>query len=391
MNRFIVYMLAFGVFFVGTAEMVVAGILNEIAGDLHISIALAGQLITAFSLAFAIGTPIVVALTSRIDRKKLLIGSLAVFIVGSFFSFVSSTYTMLVVSRVIVGVSAGVYIVVAMGSITKLVPPEKLGSSISLIPLAFGLALTLGVPIGIVVSNWWSWSLVFALLGLASFLVMLGLMRLLPQIEGDAPVPFLKQFSVLTNPFVVSGLFFSLFINMSNSTLLTYVTPFLTNVFHLGTSQVGGVMLIFGIVGMLGSRLGGYGADRWGTVRTIVVSVAITVVSLAFLPLFAAPLIVGLMLIIFWMLSLFIGSPALQTYFVQQAPQSANLILSLNTSVVHVGIALGAAAGGMFVNTASTVLYHPWGASILAILGLLVGAVSFSRVRRKHAQMKMQS
>lgn len=75
-------------------------------------------------------------------------------------------------------------------------------------------------------------------------------------------------------------------------------------------------------------------------------------------------------------------APGVQAYFIQQAPQSANLVLGLNISIIHLGLALGAGAGGMIVNTASTVVYHPMIASFTYALGLAMAVVSFSMRKR---------
>ncbi len=383
MNRVNVYLLALGAFLVGTAELVVAGILNVIADDLRISIALAGQLITAYSLAFAIGTPILVAFTSRMARKKLLVLSLAIFIIGCLASWGSTDYPILMVSRLILGVSAGVYTVVAVSSVAKLVPADKMGSAIGMIALGFGSAMALGVPIGIAISHWWSWQVIFVGLGVLSLLIMLALIRLLPHVEGDAPVSWKQQFTVLANPVIVSGLLISLFLCMSNSIMLTYLAPFLQTVLQLNTSDLGIMMFALGIFGVIGSRLGGFGADKWGSVRMISFTLAICAVSLAVLPVMTASLAVGLALITIWFSAIFMNAPALQTYFIQQAPQSSNLVLSLNLSIIHVGLAIGAGAGGVVVDATSTVLYHPWMASGAVAFGLAAALVSFM-LRKRH-------
>ncbi|OMI24531.1 MFS transporter [Bacillus haynesii] len=384
MKNLSLYLLGLGAFLTGTAELVVAGILNIIANDLNISIALAGQLITAYSLAFAIGTPILVSLTSRMERKKLIIISLIVFIIGSLISYISSGYFILMVSRIILGLSAGVYQVVALSSAAKLVPAEKVGSAIGIIALGFGSAIALGVPIGVAISNLWSWPVIFIILGVFSLLILLGLIRLLPKIEGDARVPFLKQFSVLSNPIIVSGFLATLFMTTSNSIMLTYITPFLQNILHLTPSKISWMMLVFGVCSVIGSRYGGAGVDKWGTTKIISFSLLISSISLAFLPLLSTLMVIGLLLLSIWMFSIFVTGTAIQTYFIQEAPRSTNLVLSLNTSFVHLGTAVGAAAGGLIVRNTFTVLYNPWVASGTIILSLVIAFVSFS-LRGKRA------
>lgn len=385
MNRLSIYILALGVFLTATSELVVAGILKVIAEDLNISIAVAGQLITAYSLAFAIGTPIVVSLTSRMGRRKVLLGSMFVFILGCLASFGSSEISVLMVSRMILGVSAGVYLVVVFGAVAKLVPAEKLGSAIGTIVLGFSSAMILGVPIGIAITNWWSWQAIFIILGLFSLLITFVIYRLLPEIEGDAPVPFRQQFKVLGSLVIVSGLFLTFFRESGNSILFTYLTPFMQDVIHLKASNISIIMLVFGIFGAIGSRLGGYGVDRWGAARVITQSIIVHVTALVLLPFLSESLIMSLVLIAIMVFSMFVTGPAIQTYFIQQAPQSSNLVLSLNTSIIHLGLAVGAGAGGVMANANSTVFYHPWMASIIVALGLAAALVSFSMGKKVHS------
>ncbi|MDD9268599.1 MFS transporter [Paenibacillus sp. GCM10023248] len=378
MNKWTIYVVALGVFLTATSELVVAGILQVLAKDLNISIAFAGQLITAYSLAFAIGTPLLVSLTSRMGRKKVLIGALAAFIMGCLLSFLSSDIFTLIVSRLILGVSSGVYIVAAFGAAAKIAPPEKIGSAISTIVLGFSSAMILGVPISIAVTNWLNWQVIFLMLGLVSLLITFVIYRLLPEIDGDAPMSFRQQFKVLGNAVIVSGLFLTFFRESGNSVLFTYLTPFMQDILQLKASNISIVMLVFGISGAVGTRLGGYGIDRWGAARIIAFSTIMHVVVLALLPLLAGLTLIGLLLILVMMVSLFMAGPATQTYFIQQAPQSSSLVLSLNTSIVHLGLATGAGVGGAMISANSTVFYNPWMASFIIGLALVSACISFS-------------
>ncbi|MBB6671601.1 MFS transporter [Cohnella nanjingensis] len=386
MNRKLLYLLTLGVFMTATSELIVAGILNAIAADMGVSVAMAGQLITAYSLAFAVGTPLVVSLTSRLARKKLLLGALAAFIIGSLVSFASANYAMLVAGRIILGVSAGVYLVATFGAVTKLVPAEKIGSAMGTVILGFSTAMVLGVPIGIGITNGLGWHAIFLLLAAITLLILLGMAYLLPNIEGDEPVPFRRQFSVLAGPLVIAGLLLTFFREGGTSIMYTYMTPYLQTILGMKPAGVAALMLIFGLVGAAASRFGGYAVDRWGTIRMIAISLAVPVASLALVPLFETTLSASIAALTVWIFASFMAAPAIQTYFVQQAPQSANLIMSFTTSVTHLGIAAGAGLGGAAVSASSTVLYNPWLAGGILALGLAVALVLWSAQGRKKPQ-----
>ncbi|MBO7746121.1 MFS transporter [Paenibacillus sp. MWE-103] len=378
---FAVYALAFGAFFTATSELVVSGILNVIAADLKIPLAEAGLLITAYSGAFAVGTPVVVSLTARLERRRVLLAALGAFILGSFASGASSSFADLLLSRMLLGVSSGVYLVVAFGAAARLVPPEKLGRAIGTIVLGFSSAMILGVPIGIAVAGRFGWQAIFLLLGAVSLAFVFLLYRLLPKLEGDAPVPFRRQFKAIGSMVVVSALALTFFRESGNSVLFTFMTPYLQQLLHYGVSGVGAAMLAFGAVGAAASRIGGYGVDRWGAAPVIAAGVALHAAALLLLPLLAPSPVAGTLLLGVVVFAMFAAGPAIQSYFIQQAPESANLILSVNTSVIHLGLAAGAGAGGALLAEAATLRFHPWLAAGVLLLGLAAGLYGFARGR----------
>ncbi|MCC3376583.1 MFS transporter [Cohnella sp. REN36] len=390
MNRKLIYLLTLGIFVTATSELVVSGVLNAIAEDLRVSVALVGQLITVYSLSFAVGTPIIVSITAKLPRKTLLLGSLAAFLVGCLLSGAGWSFETLAAGRAILGVSAGVYMVVTLGSVAKLVPPDKIGSAMGTVILGFSIAMVLGVPIGIAVAGWIGWKAIFLLLAAAVLLVLIGAAVFLPRIEGDAPVPFRRQFAVLASPLVIAGLLLIFFREGGTSVMYTYLTPYLQTILHMKPSGIAVAMLILGLLGAVGSRFGGYAVDRWGAVRMIAISLALPVAALAALPALKASLAATIAVLAVWIFASFMVAPAIQTYFVQQAPQSVNLIMGMNTSLTHLGIAAGAGLGGAAVDASSTVLYNPWlGAGLLA-LGLAVSVVIWSaQARRAKARERL--
>jgi len=386
LHRLTVYALALGVFLTATSELVVSGILRVLAEDFSISIALAGQLVTAYSLSFAIGTPVLVSLTSRLERKKVLIASLVIYALGAGLSVAATSFALLLAARVILGVSSGVFLVTSFGIAAKLVPAERVGSAIGTIILGFSTTLILGVPIGIAITEWLGWQAIFALLGAAGLVVAAVIARLLPSIAGDEAVPLSKQWQTLGSAIVIAGLVFSFLRESGNSILLTFLTPFMTDVLGLGASRIASVMLALGIVGAIGSRLGGFGVDRWGEKRVILLGAFVHIAALSVLPLAAGSVPLGLGLIAIVMLAMFVSGPAIQTYFIRQAPHSASIAISFNTSFIHLGLAAGAGLGGVMAEGTATTLYNPWGASIVVALGLaaILAGLAQDR-RRRHA------
>lgn len=388
MNRSILYLLTLGVFLTATSELIVGGILQIIADDLQISVALAGQLITAFSLSYAIGTPILVALTSRLERKQVLVGSLLVFIAGCLFALWGSHFVMLLASRVIVAVSAGLFLVVSFGAVSRLASPDKIGSAIGTLILGFSAAMVLGIPLGIAISGWLSWKLIFLMLAVLSVILLFGLIRLLPRIDGGSHVPFREQLQLLRQPVLLLTFLFTFFRESGISMINTYVTPFLVDLLHFTIPQTGVIMLLLGLVGVAGSRLGGSATDRWGSMRILVIGMLGIVVSLALLPLATSLPALGVSLLAVAFGSLFFLAPSVQTTLISLSPESAELLLGINTSFIQLGLAGGAAFGGLLVHSTATVFYNPWGAALLLAIALGVCLSSFAMRTRKQAVLR---
>lgn len=378
MNK--VYLIAIGAFFAATAELVISGIMSMFAASAGISIAQAGMLVTAYSIGFAIGTPILIALTSRMNRKRLMLVSLLAFSLSSLAFALGSHYAILMAIRVIVGASAGVFCVIALGSVTKLVRQNQLGNAMGTIALAFSFSMVLGVPIGAVMSKLWGWESIFYALAIGSLLVIVLLHWSLPDIAADEPEPFLQQFKVLKNVSVAGPLLLSMLLGAGNSAMLTYIAPFVEHALKLSSEAPSVVLLAVGVVGIAGSKLGGIGIDRYGSVRMMLVGLAAIFLSLIAMPLFAdiSPAI-SLALIGVWGFSMFSTVPAINAYIVRTAPSSVSFILSMNTSVTHLGLALGASAGGWLIQWNDQALYHPWLAAVFILLALTIAVVSIQK------------
>lgn len=196
-NTLKIYVLAIVSFLVGTSEYIISGILDTIADSLGITLAAAGQLITIFSLVYAIFTPIFMGITSSVDRRKLMVFSLGLFVIGNILAFILPGFGLFVVARVIMALGAGMVVVTALTIAAKIAPEGKQGSSIATVVMGFTASLIIGVPLGRIISSAFGWKAVLGGIALLGILAIIIIRASIPPIKGDKSVPLFKQLALL--------------------------------------------------------------------------------------------------------------------------------------------------------------------------------------------------
>lgn len=383
-NSWKIYILAIVSFLVGTSEFVIAGILDMLASDIGVSVAAAGQLITVYSLAYAIGTPVLIALTAKMDRRKLMLSALGLFFVGNLITVTTSGYGMLLGARIILAISTGVFMVVALTVAAKISHPGKQGSAIATVLVGFNLALILGVPLGRIIASSHDWKMIFTGVGALSLVAMLVLLLTIPKSEGEAPVPIREQLALFKSPRISVALSISFFWILGYTMLYTYITPFLLDITRMSEGMVNVGLFAFGLASLIGSQAGGYGADKWGIPRTMIGGLLFHSGILLLLTAFSHSSMIVLPLLMLWSFFAWSTGPVQQVYLIGMAPQASGIILSLNNSIVQLGMAVGAVIGGIVVESISLASVGLLGGVGVAI-GLIPAIISLSLRRRSAA------
>ncbi|RAI89812.1 DHA1 family putative efflux transporter-like MFS transporter [Paenibacillus pabuli] len=352
-NTWKIYVLALVSFLVGTSEYVIAGILDRISDTMNISLIAAGQLITIFSLVYALGTPIIIALTSRMDRRKLLLYFLGLFVAGNVLAYLLPGYGLFIAARILMALGAGVVVVTALTVASKIAPAGKQASSIATVITGFTASLIVGVPLGRMVAAAWDWKLIFAGIAILGVLAMIVIASTIPPSEGEAPVPLKKQLALLKQPRIGFALLVSFFWLGGYSIAYTYISPYLVTVAGMNETVLSSALLAFGIASLIGSKSGGFSADRMGVKRTLILGMALHVVSLLMLNITAHSSVIVFIVLILWSFSAWSSGPTQQYNLVTMAPESSGIMLSLNSSVMQLAMAAGAGIGGIAVSAVS--------------------------------------
>ncbi|MDO5610880.1 MAG: MFS transporter [Pseudomonadota bacterium] len=373
-NSLKIYLLAFVSFLIGTAEYIIAGILDRIAIDLSLPVPVVGQMITVFSIAFAIGTPIVIALTSQVDRKKLLVMALTVFASANLVTLVLANFGWLIISRAVSGLSAGVVEVTLLTLAATLAAPGKKAGAIAMVVIGFSAALVVGVPLGRLASSIMDWRLIFGVLGALSLLSLVPIAYALPKMQGEADVPLKQQLRVLGNR-NVSGMYVVTFFWIAAfSIIYSYISPYLAHVASMAGHQTSVMLMVAGVASIVGSRLGGWFTDRSGYAPTLRIGFMVHAITLVMIFAFSTSTVAVFALFMIWSAAAWSSGPAIQFRLISLAPESTSIIFSLYTSILQLGMAAGAIIGGVAIQLGSP--------TSLPIFALTSALVSFALITK---------
>jgi DHA1 family putative efflux transporter-like MFS transporter len=374
-NSWKIILLATICFVLGTSEFVIVGVLDKIALSSHITIAQAGQLITVFALTVSIGTPVIMYFISGINQRKILMLSLSLVVVSCVMMAISSSYFLFLLSRIVMAMGVGVFNVLCFIVATKLAQPEKRSSAVATVTLGFNAALIIGLPIGRIVTGFFGWKAIFVFTAILSVLSIFAILKFIPSFEGEAPTPFRSQLKLLKKSTIILSLLTSVFWILGYSLLYSYITPYLQHTASMGDQMLSTTFLVFGSATLVGNKSGGFWGDKIGVSKTILLSLIANVSALVLLSVFSGSVYVTFFLLIIWGIAAWIPGPLFRYGIIALAPGSPGVILSLYNSIVQLGMATGAALGGVEIENTSTVMLS-WTAAILILISLLFAFLS---------------
>jgi len=386
-QRWKVYILAIVSFLVGTSEYILSGILDKVSLSLGVSITAAGQLITVFSLVYALATPILMAVTASMDRRKLIIMGLGLFVIANILAVLLPGYELFVVARIIMAMGAGVVVVTALNIAAKIAPEGKQASAIATVVMGFTASLIVGVPLGRVAADTLGWKSVFGGIALLGIIAIVILSFAIPRVKGDAPIPLRQQLSLLKKPKVALGLAITFFWLGGYSVTYTYLSPYLLEVSGISDKYLSGALLIFGIASMIGSKIGGLSTDRWGVHPTLFSGLILHIVMLIILSLVTNTFIGVMVVLLLWSFSAWSSGPTQQYHLTTIEPAASGVMLGLNQSMMQLSMAAGAGIGGVAIETVSLTSITWIGAAGVAIA--IIATLILYRMNAKAPKSKL--
>ena len=359
--------LAVAAFGIGTTEFIIMGLLPDLARDFSVSIPKAGTLVSAYALSVTIGSPLLVLLLAKVDRKRALILLMSLFILGNTACALAPTFGLLLSARILTALMHGSFFGIGSIVAANVVPREQRARAVAIMFSGLTLANVLGVPAGTALGQAFGWRAAFWAIVPIGLVAAIGVWRLVPHQHAE-PVHVMNELRSVARKEVLLVLSTSVLSSTAMFCVLTYITPILEVVTHISPHGVAGVLVVFGIAITIGNLVGGILADRHGITAVIFGFVILVLLFLLF-PWAERHVGTCIAVIAIWgALHFAVGAP-LQTRVVDQAKGAQNLASTLNQGAFNLGNALGATLG-------AGVLTRGYGYSDLAYASAVVAGVA---------------
>jgi predicted MFS family arabinose efflux permease len=346
-RRFAPTALMLGNIVTGCAVLAPAGMLKELSEGLDVSVSSAGLLITFGAAVLCIASPVTAWLTSRFDRRNLLAVTLAVMAFTNLVSAFVPDYASLLALRLVMLAVGALYTPQAVGTAAMIVPESKRGSTIAFVFLGWSLAAAVGLPLITLIAGRYGWRVAYGGIGVLGVVSFVLLFWRLPAGLPGTPVAMRTWLALAQNRLVILLLLITTLYMAGQFVIFTYMGPLLSRLTGASADAISLVFALYGVCGFLGIVFATRIVDSWGAWRVSLLFMTLVLTGTTGWAFTAGyyPLMAGSVAV--WGLGFAAVNSMQQVRLVMAAPPHAAASVSLNTSVLYIGQAIGSGVGGM--------------------------------------------
>lgn len=364
-----VWLLAFGAFAVGTDLFILGGILPELATSLHTTVAAGGQAVTVFAVVYAVATPVLAATSAHLPPRRVLVTALTVFTLANLATALAPDLGVLLGTRVFAALGAAGFTPAALGTATALVPPQQRGRALATVMSGLNGAIALGVPVGTTLAQtagWRSALLLVAVLGATGAVaVAVGLGKVSPHPAASLA----ERIAVVRDRRVLAVLAVTVLGVAAGILAYTFIADILRETTGATGVTLTVLLVLYGLGAFGGSLASGPLTDRLGANRVITATLLTLLVTLLVVPVVHSVVAVGVVAIV-WGAAMVAFTPPQQHRLIDASPEQPTVVVSLNSSALYLGQAVGAALGGIALGVGVGFAQLPLIGAGLTVLGL---------------------
>ncbi|MDF0531109.1 MFS transporter [Tsukamurella sp. 8F] len=381
-----VWLLGFGAFAIGTDLFILGGILPALAASLSTTQAAAGQAVTVFAVVYAVATPVIAATTAHLPPRRVLVAALTVFTAANLGTAMSPTLSVLLATRGVAALGAAAFTPAAVGTATALVSAQHRGRAVAVVMSGLNGAIAVGVPAGTTLAQTFTWRaalLLVAAMG-ACAAVAIGAALGDPPAQESGAASLRVRVGLLAHPRILSVLAVTTFAVGAGITAYTYIADILHATVDVDGTVLTVLLVLYGIGAFVGSLASGVLTDHVGADATITGTLLLLLLTLLVVPLAGSVTVVAVIALV-WGAAMVAFTPPQQHRLIAEAPDQPTVAVSLNSSALYLGEALGAGAGGIALGIGVGFVHLPWVAAALALVAIATHMLTTHRARTSGA------
>lgn len=360
----VLWALLFGNFVIGTGVMIVPGTLSVISQSLQVSVATAGQLISAGALLMCIGAPLFATVVAGWDRRKLLSLSMLWYAALHALCALMPDFASLLIVRVLTMISPAIFTPQAAACVGLLVPDHQRGRAITFVFLGWSVASVVGMPVGAYLGGALGWESAFLLVAALALISGFWVWRAMPNGVKPPALSRAAWSSALHSPALMTCILVTTFYAAGQFVLFAYLSPYYKAKLNISPLQLSALFMWMGALGLLGNIWMSRNVDRLGAQRMVWMGICGMILSLLIWPL-GTTLMLAALVAAPWAISIFATNSAQQARLVGFAPALASASVALNTSAMYAGQAIGTAIGGLLISSGKMDDLHWYGLTVL--------------------------
>ncbi|MDU1846847.1 MAG: MFS transporter [Niallia nealsonii] len=347
-NKLLIFILTFGVFGIINTEMGVIGILPSLAEHFDVSISKAGWLVSLFALVIAVSGPTMPILFSSIDRKKVMLLVLGVFVLGSIVSIFTTNFTVALIARIIPAFFHPIYCSMAFSVAADSVSKEEAPKAVSKVFVGVSAGMVVGVPIASFIASAVSLQMALAFFSLVNAITFLATWIYVPSMPVKEKLSYGTQISVLKKLITWQSIVAVIFLNSAVFGVYSYLAEYLKTVTNMSSNVITITLMVFGGANIIGNIVAGKLLTKNAQKTIISFPIALGAIYLLIF-LFGHFSISMAVITLIWGILAGVGGNINQYWIMSAAPESPDFANGLFISSCNVGTTIGTALGGMFI------------------------------------------
>ncbi|WP_078410586.1 MFS transporter [Priestia abyssalis] len=352
-NNLLIFILTIGVFGILNTEMGVIGILPAIADHFHVSISKAGLLVSVFAFVVAVSSPTMPLLFSGIDRKKVMLLVLGVFVLGNIVSIITSNFTILLIARIIPAFFHPIYCSLAFTVAAASVSKEEAPKAVSKVFIGVSAGMVVGVPIASFIANVTSLQMAMIFFAIVNAIAFIATLIFVPSMPVEERLSYGTQFSVLKKSIIWLSIVTVILLNSAIFGVYSYLADYLKTVTNMSSNTISLILFVYGGANIIGNIVAGKlltkNANKF--VASFPFVLGVVYILLFLFGQFTLPMA---FITFIWGVLGGVGGNINQYWLASSAPEAPDFANGLFISACNVGTTLGAAVGGLFISEMGT-------------------------------------